>query len=782
MEMSRVSKHQLPLKWVLFVTAGCLAIGVSSSVAQSPAPKLLAEAIDSKVVAAVAVEPPEDLRTKRQDVAQRIVAAQRALDTVKAEAPAESKPNEQLSHEVELLKQLDMLYAQLKSAQDLRDETESNRVEVEKKLATLRQEGPVEKRPYSFLLLDSLRDSLSTQQSRAKTIEAALAASAESLNRAKTTVDQREADRRRAKETAEKNTDPTKTKELADRLKSAELEANVAKQTAALRQAEFANAKSAQQLHELQLTLLQETLAVMEQDLAFSEEDLHSVLVDVEKQEAELKQDLHAAELSLEYYDRQWTETRQKLDAAGQGTPALREEERARKLARDGQTRRTTLMQKQLERLGPLRQAWRRRYEVASGRTQRADLIAWRKDCEKLLDQLDMERRLEDLQVGETRKELADLEKRLQQSKDQDPELARWIEREIELHQQLIETLGTDLIRLETHTKLHSRLLAEIREKTERYSLTDGLARGWHGVVTVWNYELASFDDKSVTVGKVSVGIVLLFGGVYISRRVTNLFARRILPRAGIHDGAAVAVESLAFYALVLTTALIALHLVNVPLTVFTFMGGAVAIGVGFGSQNILNNFISGIILLIERPVRVGDMIEVGTLHGTVEQIGMRSTRVRTGTNVEIIVPNSSILEGNVVNWTLSDSTIRCMVQVGIAYGSPTRDAARWLKRAADEHGLVLEKPEPFVWFAEFGDNALVFELHFWIGIRTLADRRRIESDLRFIIDQYFREAGINIAFPQRELHFNGRAPLEVRMLPNVESVSADATNGKKAA
>lgn len=776
-----MSKRQLPLKWVPVVAASVLAIRGATSIAQSPRPDLLAEVVDSKVVAAVAMEP-EDLRTKRQDVAQRIVAAQRALDTVKEEAATEPKPNDQLSHEVELLKQLDMLYAQLQSAQELHKETESNQVEAEKKLATLRQEGPVEKRPYSFLLLDSLRDSLSTQQSRANTIEAALSAAVESLNRAKATVDQREADRRRAKEAAEKNSDPAKAKELADRLKSTELEASVAKQTAALRQAELANAKSAQQLHVLQLTLLRETLAAMEHDLTFSEGDLNGVLVDIEKQETELKQDLHAAELSLNYYDRQWAETRQRLDAAGQGTPALREEERARKLARDYQTRRTTLMQKQLERLGPLREAWRHRFAVASGQTKRADLIVWQKGCEKLLDQLDMERRLEDLQVGETRRELADLEKRLQQSKDQDADLARWIEREIELHQQLIETLGNDLVRLETHTKLHSRLLAEIREKTERYSLTDGLARGWHGVVTVWNYELASFDDQPVTVGKVCVGIVLLFGGVYISRRATNLFARRVLPRAGIHDGAAVAVESLAFYALVLTTALIALHLVNVPLTVFTFMGGAVAIGVGFGSQNILNNFISGIILLIERPVRVGDMIEVDTLHGTVEQIGMRSTRVRTGTNVEIIVPNSSFLEGNVVNWTLSDTTIRCMVQVGIAYGSPTRDAARWLKRAADEHGLVLEKPEPFVWFSEFGDNSLVFELHFWIGIRTLADRRRIESDLRFIIDQYFREAGINIAFPQRELHFNGRVPLEVRMLPGVETSVNDIASGKKVA
>ena len=382
-------------------------------------------------------------------------------------------------------------------------------------------------------------------------------------------------------------------------------------------------------------------------------------------------------------------------------------------------------------------------------------MLDWRKESEKFSEQLDLERRLEELQIGEGRKELADLEKRLQQAKDQDPDLARWIEKEIGLYQQLIKTHGTNLVRLETHSKLHARLLDEIDYKTARHSLADWLSAAWHGIGTAWNYELTSFDDQSVTVGKVCTGILLLFCGVFLSRRVTSVFSRRVLPRVGIHDGAAVAVESLAFYALVVTTALMALHMINVPLTVFTFMGGAVAIGVGFGSQNILNNFISGVILLIERPIRVGDMIEVGSLSGTVERIGTRSTRIRTGDEPEIIIPNSSFLEGNVVNWTLSDSTIRCSVRVGIAYGSPTRDAARWLKRAAEEHGLVLKKPEPFVWFADFADSSLNFELHFWIGIRTLADRRRIESDLRFIIDQYFREAGIVIAFTQREVHLD---------------------------
>ena len=120
-----------------------------------------------------------------------------------------------------------------------------------------------------------------------------------------------------------------------------------------------------------------------------------------------------------------------------------------------------------------------------------------------------------------------------------------------------------------------------------------------------------------------------------------------------------------------------ALELIHLPLTVFAFMGGAVAIGVGFGSQNVLNNFMSGLILLAERPIRVGDLVDIDGLYGTIEHVGARSTRVKTGSNLEIIVPNSKFLENNVTNWTLSDARIRVSVQVGVAYGTPTGKVSR---------------------------------------------------------------------------------------------------------
>ncbi len=208
------------------------------------------------------------------------------------------------------------------------------------------------------------------------------------------------------------------------------------------------------------------------------------------------------------------------------------------------------------------------------------------------------------------------------------------------------------------------------------------------------------------------------------------------------------------------------------------------ALGVGFGSQNVINNFISGLILLAERPIKVGDLVQIDSLFGNVEEIGTRSTRIKTGANHEIIVPNSSFLESNVVNWTLSDDRIRTVVKVGVIYGSPTHEVTRLLTKAVQDHGMVLPKPDPILLFTDFGDNSLNFEIHFWIRMRSVMERLRIESDIRYKIDQLFCEAGLVIAFPQRDVHLDSVKPLEIRLLTDAttESVVPPVTPSSKIA
>ena len=200
---------------------------------------------------------------------------------------------------------------------------------------------------------------------------------------------------------------------------------------------------------------------------------------------------------------------------------------------------------------------------------------------------------------------------------------------------------------------------------------------------------------------------------------------------------------------LVITT----LDLLNIPLTAFAFVSGAIAIGVGFGAQNIINNFISGWILMWERPIRIGDFVEISDTKGTVEQINTRSTRIRRVDGVHLAIPNSYLLENIVVNWTLVDRLARSVIRVGVAYGSPVERVAELITQAATEQSEVLEDPKPLVIFEDFGDSALIFDVYYWINATADKDLRVVRSNIRFRIDALFRENDITIPFPQRDVH-----------------------------
>jgi small-conductance mechanosensitive channel len=291
----------------------------------------------------------------------------------------------------------------------------------------------------------------------------------------------------------------------------------------------------------------------------------------------------------------------------------------------------------------------------------------------------------------------------------------------------------------------------------------------------LWNREIVHLSDtESIRVSNVVVGLALLLVGFGFARSVARVVRAALLPRVHVSAGASAAIESILFYLLLLVVAYSALAVAKVPLTAFTLLGGAAAIGVGFGSQTLVSNFIAGLILLLEQPIRAGDLIQIDDLYGTVSKVGARSTRVVTGENVELLVPNSVFLEQRIVNWTLSNTRVRASLSLGVAYGSPTAEVARLIRKAIDEHQRVHSTPEPIVLFTAFGDNALGFESHFWIDMHSIMERRRIVSDLRFRIDALFREAGITIAFPQRDVHLDTVRPLEVRLVQGAEPAGTE--------
>lgn len=271
--------------------------------------------------------------------------------------------------------------------------------------------------------------------------------------------------------------------------------------------------------------------------------------------------------------------------------------------------------------------------------------------------------------------------------------------------------------------------------------------------VDIWKIELFSVEGNSITLGKISFGIILLILGFSASKILTSIIDRKFLSRLQIDTSTRYTLKTLTYYVSLILVVLFVLRTLHVPLTIFTFVGGALAIGVGFGSQNIVNNFISGLILMVERPIRIGDFIETDGIKGTVQGIGARSTIIKTVDNTHFVVPNSSFLEKNLLNWTLSDSIVRSLVKVGVAYGSDVQKVSSILFNLVKEHEDVLTFPEPEVLFADFADSSLNFELYFWVDLSKDVLTREVQSDLRFSINKAFIENKIEIPFPQRDIH-----------------------------
>jgi len=266
---------------------------------------------------------------------------------------------------------------------------------------------------------------------------------------------------------------------------------------------------------------------------------------------------------------------------------------------------------------------------------------------------------------------------------------------------------------------------------------------------------LYTIDDQEITVGRILAIPLILVVGFLLARLAEKTLSRRL--STGKVNPDVVHLLRRAFYVVVITAlGFTALELLSVPLTAFAFISGAIAIGVGFGAQNIINNFISGWILMWERPVRIGDFLEIGSMLGTVEAINTRSTRVKRIDGVRMLIPNSHLLENTVTNWTLVDKILRSTVRVGVAYGSDVVKVRKLLEQVADENEHVLKEPEPVVVFEDFGDSSLVFDLYFWIQTTAERSLRGTRSQLRFAIDAIFKANDVTIAFPQRDVHIDG--------------------------
>ena len=278
-------------------------------------------------------------------------------------------------------------------------------------------------------------------------------------------------------------------------------------------------------------------------------------------------------------------------------------------------------------------------------------------------------------------------------------------------------------------------------------------------IYDILSYKIITISGQAITLIHILLIPAVILTGIILTRWIAKLISKRLVVKKV--DPNVIHLLIRLFYVIAMAILLVTtLELINVPITAFAFLSGAIAIGVGFGAQNIINNFISGWILMWERPIRIGDFLEVEDAKGVVEEINTRSTRIRRVDGVHLLIPNSKLLENTVVNWTLIDSLVRSSVKVGVAYGSPVKKVAELVLQATTDQEKVVKKPLPIVTFEDFGDNALMFEVTFWLDSIAESGLRVMRSNIRFRLEELFEDNNIVVAYPQRDLHIDGSLTL----------------------
>jgi small-conductance mechanosensitive channel len=285
----------------------------------------------------------------------------------------------------------------------------------------------------------------------------------------------------------------------------------------------------------------------------------------------------------------------------------------------------------------------------------------------------------------------------------------------------------------------------------------------FHSIQVFFDTRLFTIGTTDVTLSAIFVFLFILLIIVVFSRLFARKLVDRILIRLQIEEGTRYTFKRVIELVFILIGAIIAFQSIGINLSGLAVIFGLLSVGIGFGLQNITSNFVAGLILLFERPIKVGDRVTVGGIEGDVIDINIRSTTIRSLNNIDIIVPNSEFVSSQVVNWSHRDRKIRLDIEVGVSYNSDLDTVLRSLKEVALENPEILQNPEPDVHLREFGDSSWNMKLRVWIDNpkRHLV----VRSDINCAIVRKFRENGVEIPFPQRDLHL--RSPLPTPLLGN---------------
>lgn len=671
-----------------------------------------------------------------------------------------------LHEKTDNLKTLNLYYEQSLELLNQKESLSQNKAQIFKDLHSWKATGGFEAEQKTFSYLDPLQGQLFSETRKVESSKGTLKTLQEALDEAKTEFDQNEKERRRIKESLG-STGESPSGQILDRdLEKAQYKSSLSQARVTLRQLELENEKISIQTAEANRDLLTQKINSLSREVKLNEKELNERLGQIQEEKKELQKDLNIARAGLENAEK----GREAPPTSSESLPeSVLEEIKFHLLEKQTYQNQIKSLSEQLQNLSEMEEFWKRRFQIYNQALEKSQVKDWKIEAQQALESLVRKQQLTVLRFPELRKELNEISEKLSRSEEPDPESKKWLLASQSQLNKSADAAQNYMASIYRSQQFYQKFLQELEPKISHLSLGQRGEILWSQVLKVWNFEITTIDDQPITVRKFIVVIVLLILGIRLAKRFSRLIGTRVFPRIGLEAGVAAGLQTLTFYLLVFLLTLLILDMVNVPLTLFTVLGGAFALGIGFGSQNILKNFISGLILLIERPIKIGDMVQIDTSQGAVERIGARSTTIRSFDNIHVIIPNSDFLEKKVVNMHLSDDLVRINIKAGVRYGSPPQKVAGLMRKAVEEQEKVLKNPEPVVLFTDFGESALQFEVHFWIRMRSMMERKITESEIRFRMESLFQDSGIVFAYPQRDMHLDQTTPLQVQIFQKVK-------------
>lgn len=271
-------------------------------------------------------------------------------------------------------------------------------------------------------------------------------------------------------------------------------------------------------------------------------------------------------------------------------------------------------------------------------------------------------------------------------------------------------------------------------------------------IQSILNFTLFTLGESQVTLMSAVLLILATFFLIFLTKLAQRWVVHKLMSKSTIELGVRDAVASLVRYVILIFGFIVIFQSAGLDLSAFSILFGALGVGIGFGLQSLTNNLVSGLVILVERPIKLGDRVEVGSVKGDVTRISMRATTIRTNSNISVIVPNTEFVTSTVINWSHDDRNVRILIPVGVSYREDPAQIQSILLSIAKAEPGVLAKPEPSVLFDSYGDSALNFNLSVWTGQYT-STPSLLKSRLYYAIFDRFRAEGIEIPFPQRDIH-----------------------------